>query len=95
VKTRVSMTVAILLALASASAWAGQGPQDVRAALSHGAIYTASNAVAGNAVLMFDQLPDGRLVPAGQVATGGTGTGGGLGNQGGLILTGTSAGSLP
>jgi 6-phosphogluconolactonase len=52
-----------------------------------GAIYTASNAAAGNSVLVFDQLPDGRLVPAGHVATGGTGTGGGLGNQGGLVLT--------
>jgi 6-phosphogluconolactonase (cycloisomerase 2 family) len=52
-----------------------------------GTVYTASNATAGNAVLLFDRLPDGRLVPAGQVATGGAGTGAGLGNQGGLTLT--------
>lgn len=52
-----------------------------------GAVYTMSNAIGGNAVLMFDRLADGRLVPAGNVATGGLGTGGGLGNQGALTLT--------
>ena len=52
-----------------------------------GTVYTASNSVAGNAILLFDRLGDGRLVPAGSVATGGTGTGAGLGNQGGLSLT--------
>jgi 6-phosphogluconolactonase (cycloisomerase 2 family) len=46
-----------------------------------------SNATAGNMVLVFDRLADGRLVPAGMVGTGGTGTGGGLGNQGGLMLS--------
>lgn len=52
-----------------------------------GAVYTSSNSAAGNEVLLFDQLTDGRLVPAGAVSTGGLGTGAGLGNQGGLILT--------
>ncbi|MEO7271546.1 MAG: beta-propeller fold lactonase family protein, partial [Vicinamibacterales bacterium] len=52
-----------------------------------GTVYTMSNAASGNAVLMFDRLTDGRLVPAGSVPSGGTGTGGGLGNQGGLVLT--------
>jgi 6-phosphogluconolactonase len=50
-------------------------------------VYTASNATAGNAVLLFDQLPDGRLVPTGQAPTGGNGTGAGLGNQGAIALT--------
>lgn len=53
-----------------------------------GAVYTMSNAPDRNAVLMFDRLADGRLVPAGAVSTGGSGTGTGLGNQGGLVLTG-------
>jgi DNA-binding beta-propeller fold protein YncE len=52
-----------------------------------GAVYTMSNAVSVNSIIMFDRLPDGRLVAAGQVPTGGAGTGGGLGNQGGLTLT--------
>jgi 6-phosphogluconolactonase len=52
-----------------------------------GAVYTMSNATAGNAILAFDRLFDGRLVPQGSTATGGNGTGAGLGNQGGLILT--------
>jgi 6-phosphogluconolactonase len=52
-----------------------------------GAVYTMSNATEGNRILMFDRLPDGRLVSAGSVSTRGTGTGAGLGNQGGLVLT--------
>jgi 6-phosphogluconolactonase len=52
-----------------------------------GAVYTMSNAANGNSILMFNRLPDGRLVAAGHLPTGGAGTGGGLGNQGGLTLT--------
>jgi 6-phosphogluconolactonase (cycloisomerase 2 family) len=51
-------------------------------------VYTLSNAPAGNAVLVFDRLSDGRLVPLTRVPTGGSGTGGGLGNQGAVILSG-------
>lgn len=51
-----------------------------------GQVYTASNAVAGNAVLVYDRAADGTLSSAGSVATGGTGTGGGLGNQGAVTL---------
>lgn len=54
---------------------------------SPGTIYTLSNEAAGNAVLVFDRLADGRIVPAGGVATGGTGTGAGLGSQGAVVLT--------
>lgn len=53
-----------------------------------GAVYTMSNGPDRNAILVFDRLPDGRLVRAGAVATGGKGTGAGLGNQGGLVLSG-------
>jgi len=52
-----------------------------------GAVYTATNAADGNAVLVFDRLPDGRIVPGVSVPTGGNGSGAGLGNQGGLVLT--------
>jgi 6-phosphogluconolactonase len=50
------------------------------------AVYTMSNAPAGNEVLVFTRKPNGNLDPAGSFPTGGTGTGGGLGNQGGLVL---------
>lgn len=52
-----------------------------------GAVYTASNAAAGNAVLVFDRLANGSLVPVDSVATGGLGSGAGLGNQGAVRLT--------
>jgi 6-phosphogluconolactonase len=53
-----------------------------------GAVYTMSNGADRNAILVFDRLPDGRLVRAETVATGGAGTGMGLGNQGGVVLSG-------
>jgi len=50
------------------------------------AVYTQSNAVAGNAIVAYDRAQDGALTPAGSFATGGTGTGTGLGNQGAVVL---------
>lgn len=52
-----------------------------------GAVYTMTNAIAGNQVLAFSRSADGSLTPAGAFSTGGLGTGGGLGNQGGVILS--------
>ena len=88
-RARVLLSSVLLIALASAPAWAAQAAvaAAARRVPSIGTIYTTSNAVAGNAVLLFDQLADGRLVPAGSVSTGGAGTGGGLGNQGGVTLS--------
>lgn len=53
-----------------------------------GAVYTMSNAVSGNAILILDRLANGGLRAAGSVATGGLGTGTGLGNQGAVVLSG-------
>ena len=53
----------------------------------HRAVFTLTNATAGNAVAVFDRSGDGRLSPAGTVSTSGTGTGGGLGSQGALVLS--------
>ena len=55
---------------------------------SVGQVYTASNSVAGNAVLAYDRAADGSLTAAGSYPTGGTGSGGGLGNAGGIIVDG-------
>ena len=57
-----------------------------RSSQSVGQVFTMSNAVAGNSVLVFARAADGSLHAAGTFATGGTGTGAGLGNQGGLAL---------
>ncbi len=52
-----------------------------------GAVYTMTNAVGGNSVVVFSRSAQGALLPAGSFPTGGFGTGGGLGNQGALALT--------
>lgn len=52
-----------------------------------GAVYTLTNNVAGNEVVVFDRLADGSLGAQRSYSTRGTGTGGGLGNQGALALT--------
>jgi 6-phosphogluconolactonase len=47
-------------------------------------VYTMTNAIAGNSVMVFRQASDGSLSPVGPVSTGGNGTGAGLGSQGAL-----------
>jgi 6-phosphogluconolactonase len=70
-----------VVCLAGAVALHAAGPN------APGAVYTATNAAAGNEILMYDRASDGSLSFAGAAATGGTGTSAGLGNQGGLALT--------
>jgi 6-phosphogluconolactonase len=74
--------LAAALALAALAATAGPA-----AAAGKSAVYTSTNAAAGNRVLAFDRSGDGALTPAGSFATGGNGTGAGLGSQGALALT--------
>jgi len=52
-----------------------------------GAVYTLSNAVAGNAVLAYARAADGTLTSIGSYPTGGDGSGGGLGSQGAIVLS--------
>lgn len=52
-----------------------------------GAVYTLSNAAAGNAVLAYARAADGTLSPIAAYPTGGAGSGGGLGSQGALVLS--------
>lgn len=77
----------VVAAVAALLLVAGAGQRTLHAERSAGAVYTMSNAAAGNRILAFDRAPDGLLTPAGSFATGGSGTGGGLGNQGGLTLS--------
>ncbi|MBA3962769.1 MAG: beta-propeller fold lactonase family protein [Chthoniobacterales bacterium] len=58
-----------------------------------GAVYTMTNALTGNAVLVFNRAADGTLTPAGSFSTGGLGSGGrepdfGLGNATALAFSG-------
>lgn len=58
----------------------------VSAEIDQGVVFTASNAVDNNEVIMFGQK-NGHLRKLGAYATGGKGTGSGLGNQGGVALS--------
>ncbi len=51
-------------------------------------VYTLSNQVSGNSVIVYNRAGNGMLTYSGSFATGGTGTGGGLGNQGAVIMGG-------
>ncbi len=53
---------------------------------SVGAVYTMSNDVQGNTIVVFDRDKTGRLTDGGEFDTGGLGTGAGLGNSGAVIL---------
>lgn len=52
-----------------------------------GAVYTMTNAAAGNEVLVYPRAAQGALSAPTAFATGGLGTGSGLGNQSGLVLS--------
>lgn len=54
---------------------------------SRGHVYTLSNQVSSNKVMVYRRANDGELTFHAAYPTGGKGTGGGLGNQGALILT--------
>lgn len=51
-------------------------------------VFTSSNGVAGNELLVFARGGGGLLAPVARVATGGQGTGAGLGSQGAVALSG-------
>jgi 6-phosphogluconolactonase (cycloisomerase 2 family) len=53
-----------------------------------GAVFTLTNAAAGNSVLAYRRSADGSLAAAGAYRTGGNGTGAGLGSQDAIIVTG-------
>src|SRR5713101_5107320 len=53
-----------------------------------GAVYTMTNAAAGNSILIFTRAANGALANAGSVPTGGKGQGSGLGSQGALTVSG-------
>ncbi len=76
----------LLLVPAAAGATPTNAPAVAAAHAGGGAVFTMTNAVAGNAVLAFRYGPTGALVPAGSFPTHGTGTGASLADQGALAL---------
>lgn len=60
----------------------------VFAATPIGKLYTMSNAITGNEILVYTRLSDGSISQTGHVPANGNGTGAGLGNQGALVLSG-------
>lgn len=77
----------MLPAVVALSAASATGSVQANDDSTTGKVYTATNAVAGNEIIIFDRAHDGSLSAAGRVATNGLGTGGGLGNQSGLVMT--------
>ena len=82
-KGKLALAAAVLVAAAVPAA-AGAHATDV---FSHGAVFTITNATAGNAVAAFARNNDGTLTYVGATPTGGTGTGAGLGSQGAVVLS--------
>ena len=52
-----------------------------------GFVYTLSNQVAGNSVIIYTRTAGGEMEYASSAATGGNGTGAGLGSQGAIVLS--------
>lgn len=79
----IKVFVALFLVFGIMGFASGRASADV----PKGAVYTLTNAAAGNAVAVFDRGRDGTLTPAGTYPTGGLGTGAGLGSQNAVILS--------
>ena len=82
-RTRTVAVVSAIGILFAATAASGSS-RDFNA----GAVYTLTNAAAGNAVVVFGRGDGGTLQEQGSYPTGGAGSGQGLGSQGALILAG-------
>ena len=80
------VTFSVVFSLTTAALFEQQSAFGQGAAAS-GAVFTMTNAAAGNEVLVYPRAAGGALSPATSFSTGGLGSGGALGNQGGLLLS--------
>ena len=82
----------LCLAISSLSAFSGMAAahddNDDDDGSRSGRVFTSTNAVAGNELLVYAAAPTGSLTLQARLATQGQGTGGGLGNQGAVTLSG-------
>jgi 6-phosphogluconolactonase len=84
------LPIAAVLLFVASSASASPIAQGSNLGQDHGArgaVFTATNDPAGNAVLAYEIGHDGSFIPAGDFSTGGTGTGASLADSGSLVLT--------
>ena len=84
---RWSTMVWAVLMMTSATVVSADDGNDDDGQTQTGAVYTMSNAIVGNALLVFQRAADGSLTAAASVATGGLGVGRGLGNQNAVVLS--------
>jgi DNA-binding beta-propeller fold protein YncE len=82
----MSISKAAALGLAAATMAAAGAPSAASAGPHRGAVFTITNAAAGNRVLVFTRGAAGRLRRSGAVATGGLGSGANLGSQSSIAL---------
>lgn len=80
-------TLGLALALGSTSPALHASHDDDDEGFRSGKVFTSTNAVAGNEVLVYDADRAGALRLAARLATQGSGSGGGLGNQGAVTLS--------
>jgi 6-phosphogluconolactonase (cycloisomerase 2 family) len=86
---------ALLVAFAAFAAGCADSPTDARLAdgpsysaiTPNAAVFTSTNAAAGNAIVAFARSTSGELTQAGTYATGGLGLGSGIGSQGAVTLS--------
>ncbi len=83
IAVRVSLIAVVLLSLMVSLT----SPAAAASGNANGAVFTLTNAAAGNEVLMYNRSSDGSLAFDGAYATGGLGSGAGLGSQTALVLT--------
>lgn len=85
-------TLGLCLAVASLGGFVGTAAahddQDDDDGSRSGRVFTSTNAVAGNELLVYATAPSGALALQARLTTQGQGTGGGLGNQGAVTLSG-------
>ena len=83
---RITRAIAVVLGIAALAALTLVGGASASSD-APGAVYALTNAVTGNAVVVYDRGAGGELAPAGMYATGGVGSGTGLGSQASVIVS--------
>ena len=80
---RLFLTAVFLLALVAGIT----SPASAASPSAFGALYTLTNALGGNEVLVYNRSSDGSLAFQGSYPTGGSGSGSGLGSQSAVTLS--------
>jgi 6-phosphogluconolactonase (cycloisomerase 2 family) len=87
IRRRTLGPLSLAFTIASIAAAPVRARSDDEDDLAPGLVFTSSNAVDGNDLLVYRRGRDGSLTPGPRHATGGVGTGAGLGSQGAVTLS--------